>query len=159
TDYLTNILNRRAFFEIADKMSQLAFRSKKTFSILILDIDFFKKVNDTYGHLVGDDILKHLVQNVLSEIRESDVFARFGGEEFIAFLSDTDEKGAFALAEKIRISIEATPYVDDTLCIPITVSIGASEQRDEKVLASLIKRADEALYRAKDNGRNKVEIG
>ena len=123
-----------------------------------VDLVFFRKVNDVYGHLVGDDILKYLVKSVGAEIRESDVFARFGGEEFIIMLPDTDEEGALSLANKIRENIENNPYEDEKLSIPITVSIGVSEVREEKLLRALIQRADEALYSAKENGRNKVEV-
>ena len=158
TDSLTEIFNRRAFFKISEKILKFSLRNKTTFSIMILDIDFFKKVNDVYGHLVGDDILKYLVKSVGAEIRESDVFARFGGEEFIIMLPDTDEEGALSLANKIRENIENNPYEDEKLSIPITVSIGVSEVREEKLLRALIQRADEALYSAKENGRNKVEV-
>ncbi|MFT5662536.1 MAG: diguanylate cyclase (GGDEF)-like protein [Sulfurimonas sp.] len=158
TDPLTEIFNRRAFFEISEKTLKLSLRNHTTFSIMILDIDFFKKVNDVYGHLVGDDILKYLVKSVASEIRESDLLARFGGEEFIVMLPDTDENGALALAKKVRESIENHPYEDEKLSILVTVSIGVSELRGEKLLRELIKRADDALYAAKANGRNRVEV-
>ncbi len=159
TDPLTEILNRRAFFEVSEELLKLSIRNKSTFSILILDIDFFKKVNDVYGHLIGDDILKFLVTNVKTEIRDSDVFARFGGEEFIILLPDTNEDGAFSLADKIRICIENNPYEDEKLSVPITVSIGVSQLQGEKLLRELIHRADEALYKAKEMGRNQVVIG
>lgn len=158
SDSLTGILNRRAFFEVSENILKLSLRNDKKCSILLLDIDFFKKVNDVYGHLVGDDVLKYLVTNVSKEIRESDVFARFGGEEFIIMLPDTDEKGSVYLANKIRKSIEMNPYEDEKLSIPITISIGASELKDEKLLRELIQRADVALYDAKEKGRNRVEV-
>lgn len=159
TDPLTEILNRRAFFEISEQILKISLRNKKNFSIILLDIDFFKKVNDVYGHLVGDDILKYLVSNVTKEIRESDVFARYGGEEFIIMLPDTDEAGAINLAEKMRESIELNPFTCEKLSIEVTVSIGVAELKDEKLLRDIIHRADEALYTAKENGRNRVEVG
>lgn len=158
TDSLTGILNRRAFFELSEKILKLTIRKKSTFSILIMDIDYFKKVNDVYGHFVGDDILNFLVSIVQKEIRESDIFARFGGEEFILLLPETDTDGAYQLAEKIRVSLEENPFVENRLTVPITTSIGVSELKDEKFLRELIHRADEALYRAKGHGRNRVEI-
>ncbi|MDB2562260.1 diguanylate cyclase [Sulfurimonas sp.] len=158
TDPLTEILNRRAFFEVSEQILKISLRNKKSFSILLVDIDFFKKVNDVYGHLVGDDILKYLVSMVTHEIRESDVFARYGGEEFIVMLPDTDEAGAGNLAEKIRESIEVNPFTCEKLSVGITVSIGVAELKDEKLLRDIIHRADEALYTAKESGRNKVEI-
>ena len=157
TDPLTGILNRRAFFEISEQILKISLRNKTSFSILLLDIDFFKKVNDVYGHLVGDDILKYLVSTVSKEIRDSDVFARYGGEEFIVMLPDTDEDGARNLAEKMRESIELNPFACEKLSVEVTVSIGVAELRGEKLLRDVIHRADEALYMAKANGRNRVE--
>ena len=158
TDSLTGILNRRAFFEISEQTLKLALRNEKSFSIMIIDIDFFKKVNDTYGHLIGDEVLKFLVQNVSSEIRDSDVFARYGGEEFIVMLPDTLEEGALSLAMKVSKSLEKNHYTDGNLTIPITISVGLATLKDEKLLRELIHRADEALYAAKENGRNRIEI-
>jgi len=159
TDELTGISNRRAFFERAESVLKISHRNQTAFSIMILDIDFFKRINDTYGHLVGDDILKYLVNNIANEMRSSDIFARFGGEEFIILLPDTEESGCYGLAQKIRTIIERNPYTDNKLRIPMTVSIGISQFRDENEIRDIITRADEALYRAKDHGRNKVEIG
>lgn len=159
TDPLTGILNRRAFFEISENILKLSLRNKEVFSIMILDIDFFKKVNDVYGHVVGDDILKHFVLNVSREIRDSDILARFGGEEFIIMLPETDSKGAFLVAQKIREKIQNTPYnVNELTDIPVTVSIGIAQLGSEKLLRDLIHKADEALYGAKEKGRNRVEI-
>jgi diguanylate cyclase (GGDEF)-like protein len=158
SDPLTKISNRRGFFEISDESFKLTQRSKSPLTLMILDIDFFKEVNDTYGHIVGDDILKYLVKNIKKVLRDSDVFARFGGEEFIVLLPQTDITGALEVAEKIRLSVEINTYVDEEVRVPITISIGVSEYNDERELKQLIQKADNALYIAKDTGRNKIEV-
>ncbi len=159
TDPLTGISNRRAFFEVSEELLKLTLRNKTTLSLMIIDIDFFKKVNDTYGHLIGDDVLKYVTKKIAFLIRKSDIFARFGGEEFIILLPNTEESGCYGLAQKIRTVIESTPYSGHSLKIPLTISIGVSQLKEEKLVRELIRRADEALYTAKRNGRNRVEIG
>jgi len=156
TDPLTGIKNRRAFFEVSENFFKLANRKDLPLSLLILDIDLFKKVNDTYGHIIGDEILKFLVKQTNQTLRDSDIFARYGGEEFIILLPDTDLNGAIQVAEKIRKAIESTPYQGDVE-VSITVSLGVAQLQNEKILNKLIQRADEALYRAKEYGRNRVE--
>lgn len=158
TDPLTKISNRRGFFESSEELLKLTQRTKDHLSLIILDIDFFKAVNDTYGHIVGDEILKHLVKCIKESLRESDIFARFGGEEFIVLLPQTDINGALEVAEKIRSSIETNIYTDKDVAVPITISIGVSQCEDERELKQLINRADTALYAAKSTGRNKVEV-
>jgi diguanylate cyclase (GGDEF)-like protein len=153
TDPLTGIKNRRSFFEISEKFFKLAKRKELALSIIMLDIDFFKKVNDTYGHIIGDEILKFLVQIVDKELRDSDIFARYGGEEFIIMLPDTTLDGAFKTANKLRKIIEDTPYEGDVE-VPITISLGVAQLKNEKIFNDLIIRADDALYKAKDSGRN-----
>ena len=161
TDPLTGIANRRSFFEVSKQCLKLIPKTNKSISIMIIDIDLFKKVNDTYGHLIGDEILKFLVKNIKKCIRKSDVFARFGGEEFIILLPNTNIEDALTISEKIRIYIESKHYHDENNNISITVSIGVTEadnKKDEK-LSQIINRADKALYIAKENGRNKVQKG
>jgi diguanylate cyclase (GGDEF)-like protein len=157
TDPLTQIKNRRAFFELGDDYLRLASRYSHSLSLFILDIDFFKNVNDTYGHIVGDEILKHLVNTIAISLRQTDLFARFGGEEFIVLLPETNLNNAMGVAENIRLLVENTPYESDDLHIPITISIGVNEFTDDKNILELIDSADKALYRAKKNGRNRVE--
>jgi len=157
TDPLTGIKNRRSFFDIGEKCLLLSLRKKKSLSLMILDIDYFKKVNDTYGHTIGDNILKHLTKTVKLGLRESDTFARYGGEEFVILLPDTDIEGSLIVGEKIRSLVQDTPYVNSEVSINITVSIGVRQYNDEKLLRELITKADEALYRAKENGRNRIE--
>lgn len=157
TDSLTKIYNRRAFFDSSEKFFRLARRKALPLSLILIDIDNFKQVNDTYGHMIGDEILKFLVEQVQKVLRDSDIFARYGGEEFIILLPDTDIEGGAKTAEKIRSIIEDTPYQDQAE-VSITISCGVAQLHHDKLLKDLIKRADEALYRAKEYGRNRVEI-
>ncbi len=153
TDSLTGLYNRRHFYELINPLLSILKRENKVSAILMLDIDKFKNINDTYGHDVGDKILKDVTRVTSKNIRESDIFARFGGEEFIVFLPNTNYKSAILVAQKVRKSIENIRSVQD---IKSTVSIGISEILDDVGVA--IKEADIALYRAKENGRNRVEF-
>lgn len=157
-DSLTGAFNRDAFFEIAEKQYKLATRNEKPFSIIIFDIDHFKKVNNDFGHALGDEVLKDLVSNVTHQIRASDLFARFGGEEFILMLPDTDQVGAISLARKIRLYIEINPFKNANSTIPITISLGVSTLKEVSTLHDLIHKASDALSHAKETGRNKVEV-
>ena len=158
TDSLTGLYNRKAFFEVLDEYFKIAKREKQSFSILLFDIDFFKKVNDTYGHLIGDDVLKLVSNNIKSQMRDSDVLARYGGEEFIAFLPNTDMVGAQKLAKKINSFVEEHPFVNKQLQLKITISIGVSLYNNENKLIDVIQKADNALYQAKASGRNCIKI-
>jgi diguanylate cyclase (GGDEF)-like protein/PAS domain S-box-containing protein len=157
-DSLTGINNRRAILKLSDKILKISQRAKQPFSLLMLDIDFFKDVNDIHGHLVGDDILKHFVETINTRLRESDVFGRYGGEEFIILLPNTNLKGSLEIAKDIRSLISLNIYVHDQAKIPITTSIGICQYTNEKSISDLIEKADAALYKAKENGRNRVEI-
>lgn len=156
TDPLTQLLNRRGFEARAALALALAVRNARPLSVLSIDIDFFKRINDTYGHDVGDMVLQALARTLAERARDSDVLARFGGEEFVLLLPDTDAQGAKHMAEHLRQSIA------DLHLAPvghITVSIGVSslyldQARDS--LNEMIKRSDAALYAAKNSGRNKV---
>ena len=156
-DGLTGVMNKRVFTEVSEEILKLSNRNNKELSILMLDIDFFKKVNDTYGHMIGDEILKHLVHTVKNALRESDIFARFGGEEFIILLLETDENSTLLKAEKIRRVVKETAYVENAYNIVINISIGVAYKKDEAKIIDLINRADEALYMSKNNGRNQVQ--
>jgi diguanylate cyclase (GGDEF)-like protein len=156
-DNLTNVYNRRYFFDMSKNLISLAIREHERVSLIMLDIDYFKKINDTYGHQTGDFILKALVKEIKSILRESDIFARIGGEEFTILLSDTSIDGASVIAEKIRLTIEKKTFVFNTTSINITVSIGISELNKENTsIEDLYKESDKKLYEAKRNGRNKV---
>ena len=151
TDYLTKLYNRRAFGEISESIFHLAKREKEKFSIVMLDIDDFKKVNDTYGHKAGDDVLVNLSNTLKEMSRESDIVCRYGGEEFILLLPKTDVKGAYFIAQKIKKAVEKLHF---------TVSLGVSEVdlEHDKNIEAVIKRADDALYESKRNGKNRVTI-
>lgn len=155
-DPLTKIRNRRAFFELSEHIFSITKRTKQPLSLIMIDIDNFKKINDTYGHIIGDEILIHLVDSINTLIRKSDIFARFGGEEFIILLPETDLSGAVELCEKIRTYIENTSFSDGEVSIHFTISIGTSEFKDENLLRELIQKADGALYQSKLNGRNQT---
>ncbi len=164
TDELTNCYNRRYMLGHMTDEIAVAFRYKIPFSIMILDIDKFKLINDTYGHLVGDDVLRSVVSAVKKILRRSDIMSRFGGEEFIIYAPHTDRIGALSLAEKIRVTVENHSTRIDQYYLCVTLSIGlisindwsAEELPLEKTLEDLLTRADKALYRAKTNGRNCV---
>ncbi|MBP7769883.1 MAG: diguanylate cyclase [Aliarcobacter sp.] len=158
-DYLTNIPNRRHLFEIGSKYFHLSKRQKNNLSVIYIDIDFFKKINDTYGHDIGDEILKMVANTLAKQIRKSDLLARTGGEEFIILLNNMDESNAFLFAENIRNSMEKVIFKKDNISIKITISLGISQLKNEdENLDSIIKRADEALYQAKKGSRNKSVI-
>ena len=158
-DYLTNIPNRKYFFETGLKYFHLAKRQKSMLSVIYIDIDYFKNINDTYGHNIGDEILKIIANTLSKNIRKSDIVARTGGEEFIILLTDIDEQKAFIFAEKLRKSIENINYKKDDITVKSTISLGISgiKNNDEK-LDSIINRADKALYQAKKENRNKSVI-
>jgi diguanylate cyclase (GGDEF)-like protein len=156
-DNLTNIYNRRYFFEMSHNIISIARREDKKVSLLMLDIDFFKKINDTYGHQCGDFILINLVKEINKNLRDSDIFARIGGEEFTILLNDTSLKGANIIAEKIRSVVEKKTFSYNSIVIKITISIGISELNKESfTIEELYKESDKKLYIAKKNGRNRV---
>lgn len=160
-DELTGLLNRRALLQALDQQLSLGQRSTQPLSVLMIDIDFFKRVNDTYGHITGDRVLQQLAATVNQRVRAQDLAGRLGGEEFLVILPGTDASGALQLAETLRQSVEADPfYGAEGQPIAVTVSIGVCTQDVQQVQAAdvLIARADQALYRAKQNGRNRVEI-
>jgi diguanylate cyclase (GGDEF)-like protein len=158
TDSLTNIFNRRYFFEVAQHSIALTQRDGRTLSLLIFDIDFFKKINDTYGHQAGDTVLITLAQKIKSVVREGDIFARIGGEEFALLLQNSSLQEAKDIAEKLRLMIEKTPFIHNEKSLNITVSIGVSSSKKDTVfsLEALYESADIQLYKAKESGRNRV---
>ncbi len=151
-DALTQIYNRNMFNSLIHEKIKLAKLQKNSFTFVILDIDFFKKVNDTYGHLVGDDILRNLVKLIQKHIRDNDLFARWGGEEFVLAFDINIDRG-MQISESLRKHIE-TNFFD--VVGHITCSFGVTEFKTTDTLESMTKRADEALYEAKKSGRNRV---
>ena len=124
----------------------------------MVDIDHFKKVNDTYGHLVGNQVLAEVAARAMSAVRKSDILCRFGGEEFVIFLQETDQEEGAVIAERVRSSVaEAGIAVEQLAPISVTVSIGGAMKSVEEDITSALYKADVALYRAKDRGRNRIE--
>ena len=157
-DALTDILSRRALLEQAEVERQRTMRYKRDISLLMIDIDHFKKVNDTYGHLIGDIVLREVAQALKKQTRRSDFVGRYGGEEFLVILPETSLDKALILAEKLRRQVsELTIPVDGQVLKDITVSIGAAEYEDDPNIDEFINRSDKWLYTAKKNGRNQVQ--
>lgn len=159
TDPLTGISNRKAFDDFMRSASFDASANDTPLTLLLIDIDFFKKVNDTYGHLVGDEVLRMTAFTIKQCVRGADMVARYGGEEFAVVFPSTPLKGAVAGAENIRSRFETQRFkrkATGEALGKITVSIGVSEYRKGEALTDCIQRADEALYRAKQEGRNRV---
>ncbi|HEV8324782.1 MAG TPA: GGDEF domain-containing protein [Myxococcota bacterium] len=157
-DGLTQVYNKRHFTETLERELSRARRYKRDLSLILFDVDHFKKVNDTYGHLAGDYVLKALAQAVKAKIRREDLMARYGGEEFAILLPEIDAANTRVLAEKVRSLVERFPFSFENARIPVTISLGLASA-DEKPAESpeeLVKVADERLYRAKRGGRNLV---
>lgn len=158
-DPVTNIYNKRFFIERLNEEFSHAKRSKSGLSLLMIDIDFFKKVNDAHGHLAGDMLLHQLAKTFRSMVRNEDILARYGGEEFVAILRTTNKAGAHLLAERIREKVASAPLDFEKQKIPITISIGVAsldEAKNHDTPEDLIKDADEKLYQSKQNGRNRT---
>ncbi|MGH8806497.1 MAG: GGDEF domain-containing protein, partial [Noviherbaspirillum sp.] len=159
TDPLTGAYNRRFFFESVPKIISAANRHHFPFSIITIDVDHFKRINDEYGHAAGDKVLQALTVICKESLREADVFARFGGEEFIMALPNTDADMAKVAAERIRTTVTAHPVDAGGTPIHITISCGVSQYREgEPGVEQSLKRADDALYAAKHGGRNQVVV-
>ena len=160
-DPMTNLYNRRYFNDIANTLVKLAKRHDEDLAVLMIDIDRFKVINDNYGHLTGDEVLKTTANLLLNATRESDITIRFGGEEFVVLLPDTNLKGTIAIAQKIRTSIEKQEIqTKKGDIIKYTLSIGIAQyvSSSDKDIDDIIHRSDEALYEAKRSGRNKVVV-
>lgn len=156
-DHLTGIANRRTFFEAAEIELARARRSQRELSLILIDADHFKRINDSHGHPVGDIVLQHLASRLTETFRGVDLVARVGGEEFAVLLPSTDIEHAFISAERLRQAVQSQPVVVDGRSISYTVSAGvASGTGASLVLDELIKRADAALYQAKAAGRDRV---
>jgi diguanylate cyclase (GGDEF)-like protein len=158
-DPLTNTYSRRYFTELFSKELTKSKRHHSPLCCIIFDIDHFKKVNDNYGHLAGDYILKSVSKIIHREIRNEDIFGRYGGDEFVIVLPAINLNNAEIVAEKIRKSIHNETFVFDTINIKVTLSIGISSVDDSiDTIEAAIENSDSALYLAKGNGRNRVEV-
>ena len=160
TDSLTGALNRRAFLEAGEDVFRRSVRYRHPLSVLAIDVDHFKRINDTFGHPIGDEVLIDLVSRIGENLRETDVFGRFGGEEFVVLLSEADEQRAIEVADRLlsviraadRVSMEGTP-------VRYTISIGiASAGEGGLGLNDVIHAADRALYNAKNAGRDRYRV-
>ncbi|MEO1368867.1 MAG: GGDEF domain-containing protein, partial [Acidobacteriota bacterium] len=158
-DGLTQIHNKRYFLEFLDRELVRAHRHERPLSLVLFDVDHFKSLNDEYGHLAGDYVLKKLAEIVNERVRREDLFARYGGEEFALVLAETDRQAAAELAEIIRGLVEAATFVFDGVTLRVTVSLGIASSDEREKPTDLIKAADDRLYVAKNNGRNRVASG
>jgi diguanylate cyclase (GGDEF)-like protein len=161
TDPLTGITNRREFFEALEREIARADRRRAPLAVAILDLDHFKAINDRHGHLAGDAILVAAAGMLAGELRRQDVLARWGGEEFVLLLPDTDADGARIVAERCRARLQAAPVDFEGTAVEVTASFGVAARPTGPAAASgeaLVRAADEALYRAKREGRNRVEV-
>ena len=158
TDPMTQVYNRRYFMETLAREFSRSRRYELPLSLVMIDLDHFKHVNDTYGHLAGDHVLKLVGKTLNHSLRHEDVLARYGGEEFSALLPQTDIDMGIQVSERLRASIAEQSFAFDGLPIPVTISVGAStlKEDDDPTGKSLIKRSDEFLLKAKSEGRNRV---
>lgn len=158
TDQLTKLPNRLAFEEDAERLYALAMRHAQPLSMIVLDVDYFKSVNDNFGHRTGDEVIKLVAEQIQSIIRKGDIAVRWGGEEFVVLLPQTDLAGCEMLAERLRLAIEqARMFGPAGQEIRVTASFGCSQLRCiDTTCGDLFERADQAMYQAKKNGRNQV---
>ncbi|WP_432455601.1 sensor domain-containing diguanylate cyclase [Agarivorans sp. QJM3NY_29] len=159
TDKLTGAFNRQSFETQLEQVIDIQHRSNSPCSLVIFDVDHFKAINDQYGHLVGDEALKHIVALATEQLRGSDIICRWGGEEFIVLLPNCDASAAFEVAEKIRLAIKHTTVCVNGNELQLSISCGIAQAKSHEVFVNLlINRADQAMYSAKRNGRNCSEI-
>jgi len=156
TDGLTEAYNRRYLIDILDRDIARSRRTSHPLSVMMIDVDGFKGVNDSYGHPAGDDLLHRLCQRVRTVLRGDELLARYGGEEFTVLLAHSDETGSRKAAERVRQTVADTPFFVGGVQIPLTVSIGLATSRGEATATEMLAAADRNLYRAKQAGRNCV---
>lgn len=168
TDGLTQIYNKRFFIKEMEREMSRSIRYARALSLVMCDIDHFKGINDTYGHLAGDHVLRQVARRITNHIRRDDIFARYGGEEFALLLPEIDRNAGAKLAEKLRRLIEAEPFYFDNISIPVTLSMGVADLAEYLAVTNsadpmgeinpftFIKLADDRLYEAKKSGRNRV---
>jgi two-component system cell cycle response regulator len=159
TDQLTGLFNRRYMARHLDMQLKNALDAKKPLSFLIMDIDYFKSINDAHGHAVGDEVLRGFASRLKANVRGIDLACRYGGEEFVVIMPETDVAFAYAVAERLRQNVADVPFPISTSdkALTVTVSIGVTSiERPDDTADTILKRADQALYRAKRDGRNRV---
>lgn len=156
TDNLTGLLNRRGARKLIEEEVRKCYRNQTSLALFLMDIDYFKTVNDTWGHMAGDRVLKELAKDMRNNLRVQDILGRWGGEEFILILPDTNQEGANTLSEKIRRNIEKTPIKAGEEKLKITMSLGGTFYDFSKNLDRNLDYADRALYKSKQNGRNRI---
>ncbi|TLS48389.1 diguanylate cyclase [Paenibacillus antri] len=166
TDPLTGCYNRRYLFQMLEYQIAVEQRYRVPFSLILFDVDHFKQINDTYGHHIGDEVLRHTSTLIRARLRESDIFARYGGEEFTIYLPHTENRDAYRLAEQLRRIVESQVVATDRGDIQITISMGLisvdgdsyEDENPKQFLVEVMRKADAALYRAKEQGRNRVVV-
>lgn len=149
-DPLTDVATRRAFFERLEADPNLSGVA------LMIDIDHFKAINDTHGHIAGDEVIRNVAARLKDQLRASDIVCRYGGEEFAVFLRDADSAEAERIAERMRTAVEAAEFGAADVCVSATISIGLATKSVDEDLSASIKNADDALYKAKEGGRNRL---
>ena len=157
-DALTGALNRQGLDHLLMREVKRAQRIDGRLTAVIIDLDDFKQINDRFTHLVGDQVLIHVTNLTKAVLRESDVLVRYGGEEFLLLLVDTDIRGASYVVDRLKLVATRTPYIHHNQRIDVRFSAGVAQLKDEENGRALLLRADEALYRAKQSGRGKTEI-
>jgi diguanylate cyclase (GGDEF)-like protein len=159
TDALSGLLNRRGFDAMGNEAFHHFRQYGRGFAVLLIDIDFFKKVNDTYGHAAGDEVIRTVGATMTKALRSTDTIARFGGEEFVVLLREIGHDVIMGVAQDLRRAVEIANISYQEKVLSVTVSIGGAHARDsDRDIQDLIERADTALYRAKSTGRNRVSI-
>ena len=153
-DPLTEIYNRRGIHKEIECLCQEYKKEKNNFSLMLCDIDYFKSINDTYGHQAGDEVLKKVVVEIKHLLRKNDIVGRWGGEEFLILLPYTALNDAYKVAENIRKTIENISFSYKNYSIVLTLSIGIAENKEDTPIDEVIKKADENMYKAKEEGRN-----
>lgn len=155
-DPLTGLYNRRSFQELLERYHKLSKRNSQALSLVFLDIDNFKEINDKYGHYTGDKVLQRFAELLRTHLRETDLIARWGGEEFLIALSDTELEYAHNVAEKVRTIVTEDFILHQLLGVKSTASFGVTEFKMDETMEDVIARADKAMYKAKHTGKNKV---
>jgi diguanylate cyclase (GGDEF)-like protein len=157
TDVLTGVMNRAGVQQFLQRLFESNF-SRNQMGVMLFDIDYFKKINDSLGHDAGDVVLSEIARIINEQVRQTDIFGRWGGEEFILICSQISEDRLITLAEKLRETIERHSFAIDDQLIKVTVSIGATTVKATETFEAVFKRTDKALYNAKNSGRNQVRF-